>query len=222
MLYQGENPKYNTSDVAKEAAVKALSGFAVPLQTFRDFAGSIYPEMSVVRDTSEEPLLGEFKKDYLSTDYPPLLSATSIEFNEQGVPVARVLKEKKPAIRQLTGLTFQAPKNSAEELDRLQILPGEVFRRTKIPELDAAIKQELAPRIALGLSALVESPGYQSVNDQIKVVLLKRALTKFKKESFDAVKNNKDLAPYLLRYEIEKMGKDDRRYLDSILGKSNF
>ena len=39
------------------------------------------------------------------------------------------------------------------------------------------------------------------------------------RESFDAVKNNKDLAPYLLRYEIEKMGKDDRRYLDSILGK---
>ena len=217
----GENPKYNTSDVAKEAAVKALSGFAVPLQTFRDFAGSIYPEMSVVRDTSEEPLLGEFKKRLpIPTDYPPLLSATSIEFNEQGVPVARVLKREKPAIRQLTGLTFQAPKNSAEkELDRLQILPGEVFRRTKIPELDAAIKQELAPRIALGLSALVESSGYQSVNDQIKVVLLKRALTKFKKESFDAVKNNKDLAPYLLRYEIEKMGKDDRRYLDSILGK---
>jgi len=177
--------------------------------------------MSVVRDTSEEPLLGEFKKRLpIPTDYPPLLSATSIEFNEQGVPVPRVIKREKPGIRQLTGLTFQAPKNSAEkELDRLQILPGEVFRRTKIPELDAAIKQELAPRIALGLSALVESPGYQSVNDQIKVVLLKRALTKFKKESFDAVKNNKDLAPYLLRYEIEKMGKDDRRYLDSILGK---
>ena len=88
----------------------------------------------------------------------------------------------------------------------MQILPGEVFRRTKIPELDAAIKQELAPRIALGLSALVESPGYKSVNDQIKVVLLKRALTKFKKESFDAVKNNKDLAPYLLRYENRKNG----------------
>ena len=102
--------------MAKEAAVKALSGFAVPLQTFRDFAGSIYPEMSVVRDTSEEPLLGEFKKRLpIPTDYPPLLSATSIEFNEQGVPVARVLKREKPAIRQLTGLTFQAPKNSAEK-----------------------------------------------------------------------------------------------------------
>ena len=51
------------------------------------------------------------------------------------------------------------------------------------------------------------------------MVLIKRALTKFKKEASDAVKNNKDLAPYLLKYEIEKMGKDQRRLIDSYLGK---
>ena len=217
----GENPKYNTSDVAKEFATKILSGFAVPLQTFKDFAGSFYPEMSVVKDTSQEPLVGEFKKRLpIPNDYPPLLSATSVEYNEQGLPVPRVIKREKPGIRQLTGLKFQANKNPAEkELDRLQFLPNEVFRRTKIPELDAALKQVLAPKIAIGLSAIVESPGYQSLNEQTKVVLIKRALTKFKKEASDAVKNNKDLAPYLLKYEIEKMGKDQRRLIDSYLGK---
>jgi len=220
--WSGQNPNVKLSEVAEKAFAKAISGYAVPLQTFKDFAAQFYPEMAVVRDTSKDPIVGEFKKriPVPSEEYPPVLSATSVEYNDQGIPVPRVFKREEPLLRQLTGLTFQAPKNAAEkELDRLQFLPREIFTRTNIPELDAELKKVLAPKIAIGLSSLVQSPAYLSLNDQTKVMVIKGALTKFKKQASESVKNNSNLVPFLLKYEIEKMSKDQRRLVDSYLGE---
>ena len=217
----GENPKYKTGEELEKFAGKLLSGFAVPLQTYTDIAGSIFPEMTVVKDISEDPFVGEFKKRIpVPNDYPPLTSATSIEYNENGIPVPRVLRRESPAIRQFTGLTFQAAKNPAEkELDRLQFTRNEIFKSSRIPELDQALKKIIAPQIAIGLSAVVESPIYQSLNEETKVLVIKKALTKFKKKASDQIKRDSDLVPYLMRYKIEQLSKDERRALDSYLGK---
>ena len=217
----GENPKYKTGEEIEKFFGKALSGFAVPLQTWTDLAGSFFPEMTIVKDISKDPFIGEFKKRIpVPNDYPPLTSSTSIEYNEQGIPIPRVLKRESPAVRQFTGVTFQAPKNSAEkEFDRLQFTRNEIFKSTRIPELDQALKKIIAPKIALGVSVLVDSPYYQSLNEETKVIILKQALSKIKKEASDKIKRDSDLAPYLMRYEIEKLSKDERRVLDSYLGK---
>jgi len=217
----GQNPKYKTDEEIKKFVGKFLSGFAVPLQTWTDLAGQFFPEMTVVKDISKEPIIGEFKKRIpVPNDYPALTSATSIEINEQGIPVPKIIKRESPAIRQFTGITFQAEKNSAEkEFDRLQISRGEIFRRTGIPELDEALKKIIAPRIAIGVSGIVESPGYKSLDNQTKVLLLKQIITKIKKDASEKIKRDSDLVPYLMRYEIEKLPKDKRRFLDSILGK---
>ena len=217
----GENPKYKTGEELEKFAGKLLSGFAVPLQTYTDIAGSIFPEMTVVKDISEDPFVGEFKKRIpVPNDYPPLTSATSIEYNENGIPVPRVLRRESPAIRQFTGLTFQAAKNPAEkELDRLQFTRNEIFKSSRIPELDQALKKIIAPQIAIGLSAVVESPIYQSLNEETKVLVIKKALTKFKKKASDQIKRDSDLVPYLMRYKIEQLSKDERRALDSYLGE---
>lgn len=217
----GQNPEVKEGETLEKLFGKLLSGFAVPLQTWTDIAGSFFPEMTVVKDISQDPFVGEFKKRIpVPNDYPPLTSATSIEYNENGIPVPRVLRRESPAIRQFTGLTFQAAKNPAEkELDRLQFTRNEIFKSSRIPELDQALKKIIAPKIALGLSAVVESPVYQTLNEQTKVLVIKKALTKFKKEASDQIKKQSDLAPYLMRYEIEKLSKDERRALDSYLGK---
>jgi hypothetical protein len=217
----GQNPKYKTGELIEKFFGKVLSGFAVPLQTFQDFAAQLYPDMAIVKDTSKEPIIGEFKKRIpVPNDYPPVLSATSIEYNDQGIPVARTIRRESPAVRQLTGLTFQAEKNPAEkELDRKDFTSREIFTSTRIPELDQAIKKQLAPRIALGLSAVVESPLYQNLNEETKTIVIKQILEKFKKEAMEKIKNDSDLVPYLMRYKIEKLSKDERRILDSYLGK---
>ena len=217
----GQNPKYKTDEEIKKFVGKFLSGFAVPLQTWTDLAGQFFPEMTVVKDISKEPIIGEFKKRIpVPNDYPSLTSPTSIEINEKGIPVPRIIKRESPGIRQFTGITFQAEKNSAEkEFDRLQISRGEIFRRTGIPELDEALKKIIAPRIAIGISKVVESPGYKNLDNKVKVVLLKRMITKIKKDASQKIKRDSDLTPYLMRYEIEKLPKDKRRFLDSLLGK---
>ena len=217
----GENPKYKTGEELEKFAGKILSTFAVPLQTWTDLAGQFFPEMTIVKDISKDPIIGEFKKRIpVPNDYPALTSATSVEVNENGQLVPRVIKRESPGVRQITGITFQSEKNSAEkEFDRLQILPNEIFRRTGIPELDEALKKIIAPKIAIGISALVESPGYKNLNNQQKTLLLKKTITKIKKDASDKIKRDSDLVPYLMRYEIEKLPKDKRKFLDGILGK---
>ena len=217
----GENPKYKTGEEIEKFLGKLLSGFAVPLQTWTDIAGSFFPEMTIVKDISKDPFIGEFKKRIpVPNDYPPLTSSTSIEYNEQGIPVPRILRRESPGVRQFTGLTFQAPKNSAEkEFDRLQFTRSEIFKSTRIPELDQALKKIIAPKIALGISVLVDSPYYQGLNEETKVIVLKKALADIKKDASQTIKRDTDLAPYLMRYEIEKLSKDERRLLDSYLGK---
>ena len=217
----GENPKYKTGEELEKFAGKILSTFAVPLQTWTDLAGQFFPEMTIVKDISKDPIKGEFKKRIpVPNDYPALTSATSVEVNENGQLVPRVIKRESPGVRQITGITFQSEKNSAEkEFDRLQILPNEIFRRTGIPELDEALKKIIAPKIAIGISALVESPGYKNLNNELQVLILKKAITKIKKDASDKIKRDTDLVPYLMRYEIEKLPKDKRRFLDGVLGK---
>ena len=219
--FTGQNPKYKLGEELSKFAGKLLSGFAVPLQTWTDIAGSFFPEMTIVKDISKEPFKGEFKKRIpVPNDYPPLTSSTSIEYNEQGIPVPRILRRESPGVRQFTGLTFQAPKNSAEkEFDRLQFTRSEIFKSTRIPELDQALKKIIAPKIALGMSVLVDSPYYQSLNEETKVIVLKQTLAKIKKDASEKLKRDTDLAPYLMRYEIEKLSADERRLLDSYLGK---
>ena len=172
----GENPKYKTGEEIEKFLGKLLSGFAVPLQTWTDIAGSFCPEMTIVKDISKDPFIGEFKKRIpVPNDYPPLTSSTSIEYNEQGIPVPRILRRESPGVRQFTGLTFQAPKNSAEkEFDRLQFTRNEIFKSTRIPELDQALKKIIAPKIAIGISVLVDSPYYQGLSEETKVIVLKK------------------------------------------------
>ena len=217
----GQNPKIKLGEELEKFAGKLLSGFAVPLQTWTDLAGSFFPEMTVVKDISKDPFVGEFKKRIpVPNDYPPLTSSTSIEYNDQGIPVPRILRRESPGVRQFTGITFQAPKNSAEkEFDRLQFTRNEIFKSTRIPELDGALKKIIAPKIAIGISVLVDSPYYQGLNEETKVIVLKKALTDIKKDASEKIKRDTDLAPYLMRYEIEKLSKDERRLLDSYLGK---
>jgi len=141
--FTGQDPKIKTGKELEKFAGKILSSFAVPLQTFTDLASELFPEMAIVKDISKDPFVGEFKKRLpITNDYPPLTSATSIEYNDKGIPVPRIFKRESPGIRQITGLTFQPEKNSAEkEFDRLQINNREIFKRTGIPELDEAIKK---------------------------------------------------------------------------------
>ena len=96
---------------------------------------------------------------------------------------------------------------------------GTISNRVFIIKLDQALKKIIAPKIALGVSVLVDSPYYQSLNEETKVIILKQALSKIKKEASDKIKRDSDLAPYLMRYEIEKLSKDERRLLDGYLGK---
>nr|BAR31533.1 hypothetical protein [uncultured Mediterranean phage uvMED] len=219
--FTGENPALKTDEEIKKFATKILTGFAVPLQQFQDAAGQFFPEMAKVKDTSSAPIKGEFlKRIPIPNDYPTLVSATSYQINDKGLPVAKEIIREEPLYRQFTGVTLISAKNAAEkELDRLGFTSREIFQRSGIPELDFAYKNIYAVRIGLGLSEIVKSQQYQNLNNELKVFFVKSYLANAKSETMKSLQKNNDLAPYILKYKIENLSKEKRRAIDSLIGK---
>tara|TARA_R110000782_G_C14677873_1_gene399662 strand:+ start:405 stop:830 length:426 start_codon:yes stop_codon:yes gene_type:complete len=111
-------------------------------------------------------------------------------------------------------------KNEAEKmLDKNGFLPQEVFRSTGIPELDKAIKMQLAPKIAIQLSTVVSLPFFKKLDVPTQNYIIKKQLTKYKKQAGETIRNDSSIAAYLLEYRINKIPKDKRAIIDEYLGK---
>lgn len=221
--FSGEKADANPEEIVAQIGGNVLSTFLTPLQTYLDFAAENNPELGIVRTTREDPFYGQIKKKISPEDLPPLYSATSIEFTKYGFPVAKTIRREEPRFRQLTGLTIIPEKNAAEkEFDRLGFLPREIFRSTGIYELDKAIKMELAPVIAIGVSNFVESDVYKNLNNTQKTYLLKSILTQVKSDVMQSVRNNTDIVPYILEYDLNNIPNDKKKLIIDALGEDLF
>lgn len=217
----GVNPNVEFGKEINKIMGDTIGGLFVPLQTAQDAIGQFYPEMAIVKDASGNPIKDNIQKRLpLNNNLPPVVSSTSVIFDENGIPRAAPIKREEPLARQLTGVGVISAKNSAEkELDRLGIPARKIFQSTGIPELDVAYKNALAPQIAIGLSKIVELPAYQQQTNARKIFIVEQVLNDFRKNATEAIQNNEGLAPFILKYEIEKIPLSQRRILDETLGK---
>lgn len=217
----GVNPNVEFGKEINKIMGDTIGGLFVPLQTAQDAIGQFYPEMAIVKDASGNPIKDNIQKRLpLNNNLPPVVSSTSVIFDENGIPRAAPIRREEPLARQLTGVGVISAKNSAEkELDRLGIPARKIFQSTGIPELDVAYKNALAPQIAIGLSKIVELPAYQQQTNARKIFIVEQVLNDFRKNATEAIQNNEGLAPFILKYEIEKIPLSQRRILDETLGK---
>ena len=217
----GVNPNVDLTKEINKIAGETIGGLFVPLQTAQDAIAQFYPEMAIVKDASGNPIKDNIQKRLpLNNNLPPVVSSTSVIFDENGIPRAAPIKREEPLARQLTGVSVISAKNSAEkELDRLGIPARKIFQSTGIPELDVAYKNALAPQIAIALSKIVEAPAYQQQTNARKIFIVEQVLNDFRKNATQAIQNNEGLAPFILKYEIEKIPLSQRRILDETLGK---
>jgi hypothetical protein len=217
----GVNPNVDLAKEINKIAGETIGGLFVPLQTAQDAIAQFYPEMAIVKDASGNPIKDNIQKRLpLNNNLPPIVSSTSVIFDENGIPRAAPIKREEPLARQLTGVSVISAKNSAEkELDRLGIPARKIFQSTGIPELDVAYKNALAPQIAIALSKIVEAPAYQQQTNARKIFIVEQVLNDFRKNATEAIQNNEGLAPFILKYEIEKIPLSQRRILDETLGK---
>ena len=217
----GVNPNIDFTKEITKIAGETIGGLFVPLQTAQDAIAQFYPEMAIVKDASGNPIKDNIQKRLpLNNNLPPVVSSTSVIFDENGIPRAAPIRREEPLARQLTGVGVISAKNSAEkELDRLGIPARRIFQSTGILELDVAYKNALAPQIAIALSKIVEAPAYQQQTNARKIFIVEQVLNDFRKNATEAIQNNEGLAPFILKYEIEKIPLSQRRILDETLGK---
>ena len=196
-----------------------LARYLTPLQNVTDVIIQIYPEMGKAKDVSGQELIGPLKKRLLVQDMPDVTYATKYIIDKNGNPKAAPIIKQDPLITQFTGLGFIAPKNEAEkEFDRLQFKQSEIFRSTKIPELDRAYKDVYSYLIGYGVSQMVKSKEYQSQSDKIKVLWLKEAIKSARQEAKQTIQNDATLAPYLLQYDYNRINRDERNVIDEVVG----
>lgn len=216
------DPKLNKETIVnglQKLLGETLAGYLTPFQNFTDVYAQFFPEARAVKETGGSEFTGAFARRFPGSNLPTLTSPTSYIIDANGIPRAAPIYKEDPLLTQVTGLTFIPPKNPAEkELDRLGFDYREIFRSTKIPELDRAYKDKLAVSIGFGLSSIVSTPEYQSMTDSFKSLIVKKSLEKFKKEAKEEMQKDTSLAPYLMQVKINALDKDTRKILDDVVG----
>jgi len=198
---------------------ETAASYLTPFQNFTDVYAQFFPEARAVKETGGAEFTGAFTRRFPGSDLPTLTSATSYIVDANGIPRAAPIYKQDPLLTQVTGLTFNPPKNPAEkELDRLGFEQREIFRSTGIPELDRAYKDKLAVSIGYNLSKIIETPAYQNMNDSFKSIIIKKSLEKFKADAKKDMQLDTSLAPYLAQLKINSLDKDTRRILDDVVG----
>jgi hypothetical protein len=217
-LFSGEKVVGDPEKIINSIISTQLSAFLTPLTMFNDFMTLNDPNYDIVRDARSEKW-GSVIKQVSPKDLPPIYSATSIEYTPAGFPIAKTIRRENAVLRQLTGATIIPEKNSAEkELDRLGFQSYEIFRSTGISELDKAIKMELAPMIAIGMSEIVEQDWYKKMSVPVQTLFIKKMLTEFKAKVQTNLPDT-GVIPYLLEYKLNTMPNDKRKVIDELLGK---
>jgi hypothetical protein len=198
---------------------ETAAGYLTPFQNFTDVYAQFFPEARAVKETGGSEFTGAFARRFPGSDLPTLTSPTSYIIDANGIPRAAPIYKEDPLLTQVTGLAFIPPKNPAEkELDRLGFDYREIYKSTKIPELDRAYKDKLAVSIGFGLSSIVSTPEYQNMNESFKSLIVKKSLEIIKKEAKEEMQKDTSLAPYLAQLKINSLDKDTRRILDDVIG----
>lgn len=219
-IVTGNKPVKDKYELVKIALGNIASTYLTPMQTALDFMAQNNPELAIVKDSRGDPFWGQIKRKLPDNDLPPIYSATSIEYTDVGTPIAKKIVRESPGWRQVTGMSIAPEKNAAEKiLDKNGFLPQEIFRSTGIPELDKAYKMLLAPKIAIRLSAIVKLPFFKKLDVPTQNYIIKKQLTKYKKDVSESLRNDSAVLGYVLEYDINKMSKDRRKIIDEYLGK---
>ena len=227
--------------IINELVGKVAAQYVTPFKTYMGFLDARDGNIQAAKDTKTSTLenakfdprvsiVNNLKAVFNPGELPDYTSITHAVQDENGNWVARPLKPEGinvagydipgNVVTELTGAGIRQPKNPAEqELDRLNIQYSEIFRSTGIPVLDRAYKNQFAPMIHLGLSAVVESPGYQNLNVNMKRLVLKEFIKGARKDTMEALQKDASLVPYIMEYNVSKISKDQRKIIDDAIGK---
>ena len=228
--------------VINELVGQIASQYFTPFKTYMGFLDAADGNIKAAKDTKTSNLdnakinpfysiENNLKSIFNPAELPDRTSVTHAVLSEDGTKyVARPIKGEGANIfgveipstvfTEFTGVTIRQEKNSAEkELDILNFRYNEIFRSTGIPVLDRAFKNVFAPKIHLGLSALVDSTGYKSLDINMKRLVIKEFIKGARKETMEELQGDASLVPYLMEYSFSKVPKDQMKIIHDAIGK---
>ena len=175
-LIRAKRPKTALRWIA-EVFGQRLGAATVPGRTIQDFLSTIDKEEQIVRHTREhpfyQPLVGNIP--YAARNLHPAPRLTRAE----------PYKREWPKLRQLTGITVQTMNQLEEEIARLGI--EGLWPRTGDVGLDRKVTKEMGPLVERMITPLVQSRGYQLMDDQTKAFTLKTRIGEARNVARDAV-----------------------------------
>tara|TARA_Y100001973_G_scaffold14130_1_gene20215 strand:- start:767 stop:4072 length:3306 start_codon:yes stop_codon:yes gene_type:complete len=208
------------------------SQYFTPFKTYMGFLDAADGNIQAAKDTKTSSLdnakinplysiKNNLKSIFNPGELPDRTSPTHAVLSEDGTKyVARPVKNENIVLTELTGVTVRQEKNSAEkEFDNLNFRYNEIFRSTGIPVLDRAFKNLFAPKIHLGLSAIIDSAGYQSLDINMRRLVIKQFIQGARKETMEELQADASLVPYLMEYNFSQVPKDQLKIIYDAIGK---
>ena len=174
-----------------------LGGFLTPLRMFNDFIDQDQEFRAPVPT-------GEFLTDttnrlktsipIVRNQFPELESPTreAAPGRPDKVTIPFIdLEAPGPLVRQLTGATVREEKNIAErEFDRLGFKRRDILPYSGNPVVDQARAQSMGPIVEEIISKIVQSEGYQSQDNAVKNLILRKSLVEIRSAANDYIKEN--------------------------------
>ena len=203
----------------KRLTGETLATFLTPFQNLTDIYAQFFPEARTAKDTTGQEFTGALERRFPMSNLPVLTSPTSYIIDQNGNKRAAPITRQDPLLTQVTGMAFTAPKNPAEkELDRLGFTSREIFHPSGIPELDRAYKDKFSVAVGYGISNMVESEQYKSLNNTFQTLILKKTLEAAKESVRKELQKDTSLAPFLVQTKINSLDKETRKVVDQLVG----
>lgn len=184
------------------------SSFLVPFNMLRDVTAQIDKDERILRDVSDEPFLGQFKRKipYGVSDKPETELAT-----REGPYVGQ-----DPLVRQLTGMSIRPLKNPAEQaFDRLGLKTKDIAPSTGDPEADRVFRKYLGPLVEQSVIPIVTAPFFKSLKPWEQKVVLRGVLKEVRQNATkDAIAENPKA---FARAKVSRLPLDMRMLIDDKL-----
>jgi len=191
-----------------------LSGFTVPFNTVSDFLAEFDDAQRIIRSGQEGPNVGPVNLGPVARSLPGV---------SQSMPAAQSplredpLRREAPLVRQLTGLSINAPKNPVEaELDRLGVERKEYFPSLGDPMADRLLAVHMGMAVERYLPQLVESAEYKDMPTPVQAFVLLESLKQVRGAAKEALAAQEPLLA--ARLKLEGMPGRKRKALDALSG----
>jgi len=141
-----------------------LSGFTVPVKTFKDLYTAVDPKEAIIRDTKGNELFGPIQQNIPILSQKSPRAVTPLQTGD--------IRTETPLLRQFTGLSYRTKNALQKEVDTIQLPYNKIYPRTGDAKSDRMVSAVMANILEKAYPLLESKTNYLKMDEPTRRILL--------------------------------------------------